>query len=216
MASIGEGMRHFIDGADDPVRHHADLDQSRQDRDRRRAGNARRQHAQADARRRARVEPPPGGREHAADRVRLGASSSYGGRGRRVYVYGVTSEAPRVWSWKISIGQNIPEMDWDRGSAVAVLGAARQARAVRRVEPARRRRPDRASAFSRDRRDGAQGPVPGLRSRRFGLHSGSERACACSISPSSARSICWRPHRTPSILWPNARRGLAARAARRP
>jgi putative ABC transport system permease protein len=43
-------------------------------------------------------------------------------RGRRVYVYGVTADAPRVWSWKISIGQNLPEMDWDRGSAVAVLG----------------------------------------------------------------------------------------------
>jgi putative ABC transport system permease protein len=46
----------------------------------------------------------------------------YGNRGRRVYVYGVTSEVPKVWSMDVEVGQFIPPMDWDRGSAVVVLG----------------------------------------------------------------------------------------------
>jgi putative ABC transport system permease protein len=46
-----------------------------------------------------------------------------GGRGRSVYVYGVTSEAPRVWSWNVAVGQNIPDMEWDKTSAVLVLGS---------------------------------------------------------------------------------------------
>ncbi len=46
-----------------------------------------------------------------------------GGRGRSVYVYGVTAEAPRVWSWNVAVGQNIPEMDWDKSSAVLLLGS---------------------------------------------------------------------------------------------
>lgn len=47
----------------------------------------------------------------------------YGNRGRRVYVYGVTDDVPEVWSWRIKIGQNIPEMDWDRSASVVLLGA---------------------------------------------------------------------------------------------
>lgn len=42
--------------------------------------------------------------------------------GRRVYVYGVTAEIPVVWTWKVAFGQNLPDMDWDRGSAVLLLG----------------------------------------------------------------------------------------------
>jgi putative ABC transport system permease protein len=45
-----------------------------------------------------------------------------GNRGRRVYVYGVTSEVPVVWTWKVAAGENLPAMDWDRGSAVILLG----------------------------------------------------------------------------------------------
>jgi putative ABC transport system permease protein len=47
----------------------------------------------------------------------------YGDRGRRVYVYGATADADRAWSWNVSTGQNLPVMDWERGSAVTVLGA---------------------------------------------------------------------------------------------
>ncbi len=46
-----------------------------------------------------------------------------GDRNRRVYVYGMTSEAPRVWSWKIAVGEGLPAMDWERSAAVAVLGS---------------------------------------------------------------------------------------------
>jgi putative ABC transport system permease protein len=46
----------------------------------------------------------------------------YAGRGRRVYVYGVTSEVPVVWSMHVATGQFIPKMEMDRGSPVVVLG----------------------------------------------------------------------------------------------
>jgi putative ABC transport system permease protein len=46
----------------------------------------------------------------------------FGGRGRRVYVYGVSSEVPTVWSMHVAIGQFIPKMEFDRASPVAVLG----------------------------------------------------------------------------------------------
>jgi putative ABC transport system permease protein len=46
----------------------------------------------------------------------------YGRLGRRVYVYGVTSDVPVAWSWKVAVGENLPVMDWDRGSAVVLLG----------------------------------------------------------------------------------------------
>lgn len=47
----------------------------------------------------------------------------HGGLGRHVYVYGVTSEVPVVWSWKVAVGENLPVMDWERGSAVLLLGS---------------------------------------------------------------------------------------------
>jgi putative ABC transport system permease protein len=43
-------------------------------------------------------------------------------RSRQIYVYGVSSDAPTVWKMPVQIGQFIPEMDWDRRMAVAVLG----------------------------------------------------------------------------------------------
>jgi putative ABC transport system permease protein len=46
----------------------------------------------------------------------------YGNRGRRVYVYGATAEVPIVWSMDVAVGEFLPEMDWDRGSPVVVLG----------------------------------------------------------------------------------------------
>ncbi|MDZ4806568.1 MAG: ABC transporter permease [Candidatus Eisenbacteria bacterium] len=46
----------------------------------------------------------------------------FGNRGRRVYVYGATSEVPRVWSMGVTVGEFLPAMDWDRGSPVVVLG----------------------------------------------------------------------------------------------
>lgn len=46
----------------------------------------------------------------------------YGGRGRNVIIYGVTAEAEKVWSWRVGTGRFVPEMDFDRASAVVVLG----------------------------------------------------------------------------------------------
>ncbi len=46
----------------------------------------------------------------------------FAGRGRRVYVYGVTADVPLVWSMDVAIGQFIPRMDYDRTSPVTVLG----------------------------------------------------------------------------------------------
>jgi len=45
-----------------------------------------------------------------------------GGRGRRVYVYVVSSEVPIVWSMGVAIGQFIPRTEYDRASPVVVLG----------------------------------------------------------------------------------------------
>jgi putative ABC transport system permease protein len=50
------------------------------------------------------------------------ARVSAGGRGRDVYLYGVSAEAEEVWLWRVAVGRFIPEMDYDRGSAVVVLG----------------------------------------------------------------------------------------------
>jgi len=50
------------------------------------------------------------------------AAVKYGNRTRRVYVYGVSSDATQVLSMGVSIGQFLPEMDFDRGAAVLVLG----------------------------------------------------------------------------------------------
>jgi putative ABC transport system permease protein len=46
----------------------------------------------------------------------------FGGRGRRVYVYGVSSQVPVVWSMGIAVGQFLPAMEFDRASPVVVLG----------------------------------------------------------------------------------------------
>lgn len=46
----------------------------------------------------------------------------YAGRGRRVYIYGVTAEVPVVWSMDVAVGQFINAMDYDRTSPVVVLG----------------------------------------------------------------------------------------------
>jgi len=46
----------------------------------------------------------------------------HGNLSRRVYVYGITSEGERMWSWKVAIGQNLPVTDWDRGASVVLLG----------------------------------------------------------------------------------------------
>ncbi|MEE9291491.1 MAG: ABC transporter permease [Acidobacteriota bacterium] len=43
-------------------------------------------------------------------------------RGRRVLIYGVTSEMPRVWKFGVRMGRFLPEGDPRRGSSVAVLG----------------------------------------------------------------------------------------------
>ncbi|MCZ6696952.1 MAG: ABC transporter permease [Acidobacteria bacterium] len=43
-------------------------------------------------------------------------------RGRRVLIYGVTSEMPRVWQFGVRQGRFLPKGDPRHGSAVAVLG----------------------------------------------------------------------------------------------
>jgi putative ABC transport system permease protein len=50
------------------------------------------------------------------------AAVEYRGRSRTVYVYGVTREMDPVWSWHVAQGDRFPPGDWDRGSAVAILG----------------------------------------------------------------------------------------------
>ncbi|HEU4400929.1 MAG TPA: ABC transporter permease [Candidatus Polarisedimenticolia bacterium] len=45
-----------------------------------------------------------------------------GERGRSVFVYGVTSDMPRVWKFGVRQGHFLPESDPRHGSAVAVLG----------------------------------------------------------------------------------------------
>ena len=44
-------------------------------------------------------------------------------RGRRVFVYGVTSEMPRVWKFEVRQGQFLPPGDMRHGAAVAALGS---------------------------------------------------------------------------------------------
>jgi putative ABC transport system permease protein len=46
-----------------------------------------------------------------------------GERGRAVLVYGVTSEMPRIWKFKVRQGQFLPEGDPRQGAPVAALGA---------------------------------------------------------------------------------------------
>jgi len=47
---------------------------------------------------------------------------SSGARGRSVYVYGVTSEAPELWKYGVVQGSFLPPGDPRRGAAVVVLG----------------------------------------------------------------------------------------------
>jgi putative ABC transport system permease protein len=44
-------------------------------------------------------------------------------RGRRVFVYGVNSEMPRVWKFAVRQGQFLPPGDMRHGAAVAALGS---------------------------------------------------------------------------------------------
>ncbi|HEY6866398.1 MAG TPA: ABC transporter permease [Candidatus Eisenbacteria bacterium] len=44
-----------------------------------------------------------------------------GGRGRRVMIFGVTAQVPRVWSMRLASGSFLPDVDWDRGAPVVVL-----------------------------------------------------------------------------------------------
>jgi putative ABC transport system permease protein len=44
-------------------------------------------------------------------------------RGRRVFVYGVTSDMPRVWKFGVRQGQFLPPGDMRHGAAVAALGS---------------------------------------------------------------------------------------------
>ncbi len=46
----------------------------------------------------------------------------FGGRRRRVYVYGATWQVPQVWSMDVAIGQFLPKMEYDRASPVVVIG----------------------------------------------------------------------------------------------
>ena len=46
----------------------------------------------------------------------------HGDRGRRVFVFGVTAQVPRVWSMHVTAGSFLPDLDWDRSSPVVVLG----------------------------------------------------------------------------------------------
>jgi len=50
------------------------------------------------------------------------AVHEYGNRSRRTFVLGATGQGTRVWSMKVVSGRFLPEMDFDRGSPVAVLG----------------------------------------------------------------------------------------------
>ena len=46
----------------------------------------------------------------------------FGNRARRSYVYGASASVPTTWSMDVSLGQFLPEMDYDRGSPVVVVG----------------------------------------------------------------------------------------------
>ncbi|MFQ5876433.1 MAG: ABC transporter permease [Acidobacteriota bacterium] len=50
------------------------------------------------------------------------ARVEHGERGRRVFVYGVTSEGPRVWKFGVRQGRFLPGGDPRHGASVAVLG----------------------------------------------------------------------------------------------
>lgn len=54
------------------------------------------------------------------------ARVEHGGRGRHVYVYGVTPDAPRVWRWDVRVGRFWRRGDAHRDAAEAVLGPTLQ------------------------------------------------------------------------------------------
>lgn len=56
-------------------------------------------------------------------------ASSYGtaavqfeDRSRRVMIFGVTAQVPKVWMMHVAAGSFLPDLDWDRASPVVVLG----------------------------------------------------------------------------------------------
>ena len=73
-----------------------------------------------------------------------------------------------------------------------------RARALRRREPARRHDPHRQRALPRGRRDACEGPGPGLRSRRHGLHPDRARARSSSTARACSRSTSSMPRTRPS------------------
>jgi putative ABC transport system permease protein len=46
----------------------------------------------------------------------------FGNRSRRCYIYGASAGVPTTWSMDVSMGQFLPEMDYDRSSPVVVIG----------------------------------------------------------------------------------------------
>ena len=46
----------------------------------------------------------------------------FGNRSRRSYVYGATADVPQTWSMDVSLGQFLPDVDYERGSPVVVIG----------------------------------------------------------------------------------------------
>ncbi|HET7224556.1 MAG TPA: ABC transporter permease [Candidatus Eisenbacteria bacterium] len=56
------------------------------------------------------------------------AELEFGGRTRRVLVMGVGGRMPEAWSMRVAAGRFLPDVDWDRRSALVVLGprAARE------------------------------------------------------------------------------------------
>ena len=50
------------------------------------------------------------------------APVGYGNRERNVFVYGLTSDGPRVWSMAVRVGRFLPKTDPRHGSPVVVLG----------------------------------------------------------------------------------------------
>jgi putative ABC transport system permease protein len=46
----------------------------------------------------------------------------HGDHGRRVFIFGVTAQVPRVWSMRVASGSFLPDLEWDRSSPVVVLG----------------------------------------------------------------------------------------------
>lgn len=50
------------------------------------------------------------------------AEVEFGSRGRRVLAMGVGGRLPEVWSMRVAAGSFLPDVDWERGTPVVVLG----------------------------------------------------------------------------------------------